>query len=58
LWSKITAHSTHSRRIIAKGSTHNVHRDRADLVVKEVTLFIQQIRGAAPRETNNSTITE
>jgi pimeloyl-ACP methyl ester carboxylesterase len=51
--------STHSRRIIAQGSTHNVHRDRPDLVVKEVTLFIQQIRGAAhPPETNNSTLTE
>lgn len=51
--------STHSRRIVAKGSTHNVHRDRADLVVKEVTLFIQQIRGTTPPpETGNSTVTE
>jgi hypothetical protein len=51
--------STQSRRIIARSSSHNVHRDRADLVVKEVTLFIQQIRGAAPPpETGNSTVTE
>lgn len=51
--------STRSRRVIARGSTHNVHRDRADLVVKEVTLFLQQIRGEAPTpETYNSTTTE
>jgi hypothetical protein len=33
--------------------------DRADLVKKEVPLFIEQIRGTAPQPTNfGSTITE
>jgi hypothetical protein len=51
--------STRSRRIIAKGSTHYVHIDRADLIEKEVPLFIEQIRGTAPQPTNyGSTITE
>ena len=40
--------STKSQRIIAKGSTHNVHIDRADLIDTEVTLFIERIRGTAP----------
>ncbi len=51
--------STRSKRIIAKGSTHYVQLDRAELIEKEVPLFIQQIRGAAPEPTNyGSTITE
>ena len=51
--------STRSRRIIAKGSTHYIHIDRADLIEKEVPLFIEQIRGTAPQPTNyGSTITE
>jgi len=51
--------STRSRRIIAKGSTHQIPIDRADLIEKEVPLFIQQIRGTAPQPTNyGSTITE
>jgi hypothetical protein len=51
--------STRSRRIIAKGSSHYVQNDRPDLIEKEVPLFIQQIRGAAPQPTNyGSTITE
>jgi hypothetical protein len=44
--------STHSRRIIAKGSTHYVQLDRADLIKKEIPLFIEQIRGTAPQPTN------
>jgi pimeloyl-ACP methyl ester carboxylesterase len=40
--------STHSRRIIAKGSTHYLQMDRADLLAREVPLFIEQLRGAAP----------
>jgi pimeloyl-ACP methyl ester carboxylesterase len=40
--------STRSRRIIAKGSSHYVQVDRADLVNDEVTEFIRQIRGEAP----------
>ena len=51
--------STHSRRIIAKGSGHYVQLMRADLIEKEVPLFIEQIRGRAPQPTNyGSTITE
>ena len=51
--------STRSRRIIAKGSTHYIHIDRAELIEKEVPLFIEQIRGTAPQPTNyGSTITE
>ncbi|HMF53217.1 MAG TPA: hypothetical protein VK593_02630 [Edaphobacter sp.] len=38
--------STRSRRILAKGSTHNVHRDRSELVVKEVLSFLEEVRGA------------
>jgi pimeloyl-ACP methyl ester carboxylesterase len=37
--------STHSRRIIAQGSTHYVQGDRADLIESEVPKFIEQIRG-------------
>ena len=51
--------SARSRRIVAKDSTHYVQLDRADLLKKEVPLFIQQIRGTAPQPTNyGSTITE
>jgi pimeloyl-ACP methyl ester carboxylesterase len=51
--------STRSRRIIAKGSSHYIHLDRAELIEKEVPLFIEQIRGTAPQPTNyGSTITE
>lgn len=51
--------STRSRRIIAKGSSHYIQIDRADLIEKEVPLLIQQIRGTAPQTTNcGSTITE
>jgi pimeloyl-ACP methyl ester carboxylesterase len=39
--------STRSRRIVAKGSGHYVQIDRADILNKEVTIFIQQIRGTA-----------
>lgn len=51
--------STHSRRIIAKDSTHYIQIDRSDLIEKEVPLFIEQIRGTVPQPTNyGSTITE
>jgi pimeloyl-ACP methyl ester carboxylesterase len=51
--------STRSRRIIAIGSAHSIQTDRADLIEKEVPLFIRQIRGTAPQATNyGSTITE
>jgi len=51
--------STHSLRIIAKGSEHEVHTDRKELVLSLVRVFIAQIRGTAPQPTNyGSTITE
>jgi hypothetical protein len=51
--------STRSRRIVAKGSGHYIQTDRADLIEKEVPLFIQQIRGAIPQPTTyGSTVTE
>lgn len=51
--------STRSRRIIAKGSSHYIHIDRAELIEKEVPLFIEQIRGTVPQPNNwGSTITE
>jgi len=51
--------STRSRRIIAKGSGHHVQINRADLIEKEVPLFIEQIRGTAPQPADyGSTITE
>ncbi|HTH53792.1 MAG TPA: alpha/beta hydrolase [Edaphobacter sp.] len=50
--------STRSRRIIAKGSSHNVHRDRSQLVVKEVRIFLDQIRGTAPEPSAYGTTVE
>jgi len=51
--------STHSRRIIAKGSSHNIHVDRPDLLNSKVTDFIQQIRGKVSQPTDyGSTKTE
>jgi hypothetical protein len=51
--------STRSRRIIAKDSSHYIQIDRADLIEKEVPLFIEQIRGTAPQPANyGSTITK
>ena len=51
--------STRSRRVIARGSSHNIQIDRADLIEQEVLLFIEQIRGTAPQPTDyGSTITE
>lgn len=40
--------STRSERIIAKGSSHYVQLDRADLLNREVPIFIEQIRRHAP----------
>jgi pimeloyl-ACP methyl ester carboxylesterase len=51
--------STRSRRIIAKGSGHTVQLERPELIEKEVSVFIEQIRGTAPAPTNyGSTMTE
>ena len=40
--------SSRSRRIIARGSTHYIQIDRADLLNREVSGFIRQLRGDAP----------
>jgi pimeloyl-ACP methyl ester carboxylesterase len=51
--------STRSRRIIARGSGHTIQLDRPDVLTKEVPVFIEQIRGAAPQPASyGSTITE
>ena len=51
--------STHSRRIIAKGSGHYVQLERPELIEKEVPVFIEQIRGTTPAPANyGSTVTE
>jgi pimeloyl-ACP methyl ester carboxylesterase len=51
--------STHSLRIIAKNSGHEVHTDRKALVLSRVQLFIEQLRGTAPPTTNyGATVTE
>jgi pimeloyl-ACP methyl ester carboxylesterase len=50
--------STHSRRIIAKGSGHYIHFDRADLLNREVPTFILQIRDHLTSPDNGHTTTE
>ena len=50
--------STRNRRIIAKGSEHNIQIDRADLINREVPIFIQQIRNNEMRTDYGSTKTE
>jgi pimeloyl-ACP methyl ester carboxylesterase len=51
--------STRSRRIIAKGSGHQIQLDRADLLNREVAVFIQQIRNNnEQRGDYGSTMTE
>jgi len=51
-WDRMQANlknlSTHSRQIIAANAGHYVQLDRADLINREVPLFIQQIRGTVP----------
>ena len=47
--------STHSRRIIAKGSSHYIHLDRPDLLNREVSTFILQIRTHTLSSENGST---
>jgi pimeloyl-ACP methyl ester carboxylesterase len=50
--------SSNSRRIIAKGSSHLVQVDRADLVNREVSVFIEQIRSGQVSPDNGTTKTE
>jgi hypothetical protein len=48
LWDKLQENlkrlSTRSRRIIARGSDHYIFIDRTNLVIREVTRFIEQVR--------------
>ena len=44
--------STRSRRIIAKGSGHYIQVNRADLIEREVPLFLEQVRDTAPEPAN------
>jgi len=59
LWNQmqeeLKALSTHSQRVIAKGSGHEVHSERKALVLSHVQLFIAQIRGTAPQPVSYGT---
>jgi pimeloyl-ACP methyl ester carboxylesterase len=50
--------SRNSRRIIAKGSGHYVEVDRADLINREVPVFIQQVRSGTVAPDNGTTKVE
>ncbi len=50
--------STQSRRIIAKGSGHYIHIDRADLVNRELSSFITMLRSHEPFPQNQTTTTQ
>lgn len=50
--------STRSRRIIAKGSSHYIHFDRPQLLVREVGAFVQRIRNGNAGPGNDTTVTE
>jgi hypothetical protein len=50
--------STRSRRVIAKGSRHYVQIDRADLLNREVPVFIDEIRNQTISAKNGTTETE
>ena len=45
--------------IVAIGSRHKIHHDRAELVEREVARFVEQIRGTGPPPADyGSTISE
>jgi len=46
--------STHSQRIIARGSSHELTVDRQGLIAREVARIVEQIRGTAPEPTGYS----
>jgi hypothetical protein len=50
--------STRSRRIIAKGSRHYVQIDRADLLNREVSVFIDEVHTHTTSSKNGTTETE
>ena len=49
--------SPHSRRIIARGSAHNIHLERPDLIERDVPLFLEQVRGTQPPPSSYGTTT-
>jgi hypothetical protein len=55
----LKALSSRSRRFIARNSGHFIQHERPDLIEKEVSLFVEQIRGtAAPPNDYGTTITK
>ncbi len=50
--------STHSRRVIAEGSRHYIQMDRADVLNREVPVFIQEVRENRLSSKNGTTETE
>jgi hypothetical protein len=50
--------SSDSHRIIAKGSGHYIEVDRADLINREVPVFIEQIRNGTQSPDIGATKTE
>ncbi len=50
--------STQSLRIIAKGSHHPIQVERPDLINREVTAFVEQIRGNHPFPVHHATTEE
>lgn len=50
--------STRGRRIIARGSGHYIHFDRPELIVREVSAFVQRIRDGRDQPDAGTTLTE
>ena len=50
--------STRGRRIIARGSSHYIHFDRPELVVREVNPFVQRLREVRDQPGAGITLTE
>lgn len=50
--------SERSRQIIAKGSRHYIHLDRPELVEREVSNFVDQVRGTKPDPEPQHSVTE
>jgi pimeloyl-ACP methyl ester carboxylesterase len=54
----LTKLSTRSRRVIAKGSGHSIHFDRPQLLLRDVSAFVQRIRSGNAEPRNKTTVTE
>jgi hypothetical protein len=53
---KLKELSTRGRRIIAKGSDHNITLERPDVIEREVPQFIAGIRGAGVQATQGTAV--